>query len=60
MRAFRIRTGTELLQRAVANRKFQVLGPIIAQPFLHLHDGAPNQSKLQNCKVRVSVRIQSS
>ena len=58
--AERIRTGTELLQRAVANRKFQVLGPIIAQPFLHLHDGAPNQSKLQNCKVRVSVRIQSS
>jgi hypothetical protein len=57
--AERIETGTAQLRRAVANRKLKMIGPIVAQPFVHLHEGAPGKSKLANCKVRVSVRIES-
>lgn len=54
----RIRIGTTQLQRHVANRKLKMIGPIIAQPFLHLHEAVPSPSKLADCKVRMSVRIQ--
>jgi len=57
--AERILTGTSQLQRSVANRKLKMIGPIVAQPFVHLHEGAPTKSKLANCKVRISVRIES-
>ncbi|MFT4842910.1 MAG: hypothetical protein ACI8UD_000500 [Planctomycetota bacterium] len=57
--AERIATGTAQLQRTAANRKLTMIGPIVAQPFVHLHEGAPGKSKLANCKVRMSVRIES-
>lgn len=56
--AERIRAGTELLERALTNRKLEAIGPIVAQPFLHLQNGVPNQQKLNKCKVRMSVRVQ--
>ena len=54
----RIRIGKAQLLRHVANRKLKMIGPIIAQPFLHLHEAVPSPSKLADCKVRMSVRIQ--
>lgn len=54
----RIRTGTELLQRVIANRSLKALGPIRAQPFVHLHVAPPNDQKRSRCKVRMSVRIE--
>jgi hypothetical protein len=57
--AERILTGTAQLQRSVANRRLKMIGPIVAQPFVHLHEGAPTKGKLANCKVRMSVRIES-
>lgn len=57
--AERILTGTAQLQRSVANRRLKMIGPIIAQPFVHLHEGVPTKSKLADCKVRMSVRIES-
>jgi len=56
--AARIRTGTALLQRALTNRKLKALGPIVAQPFVHLQNGPPTEKKRNNCKVRMSVRVQ--
>jgi hypothetical protein len=46
------------LGRPATNRSLQTIGPIVAQPFIHLHRGVPDSAKLTNCKVRVSVRIQ--
>lgn len=57
--ADRIRTGTAQLQRAAANRKLKMIAPIVAQPFVHLHEGAPSAAKLADCKVRMSVRIET-
>ena len=54
----RIRAGTDSLRRALVNRKLKAIGPIIAQPFIHLHRGPPDAEKLKDCKVRVSVRVQ--
>ncbi len=54
----RIRKGTSLLNRALVNRKLKALGPIVAQPFIHLHRGTPDAAKLSDCKVRMSVRVQ--
>lgn len=56
--AERIRDGSAQLLRAATNRSLQTIGPIVAQPFIHLHRGVPDSAKLKNCKVRVSVRIQ--
>lgn len=53
----RIRTGSALLQRALINQKLKALGPIIAQPFIHLHRDTPDAAKLNDCKVRMSVRV---
>lgn len=57
--AERILTGTAQLQRTATNRNLKMIGPIVAQPFVHLHKGAPDKSKLADCKVRLSVRIES-
>ena len=54
----RIRTGTAVLERALINRKLKAIGPIIAQPFIHLHRETPSAAKLRACKVRLSVRVQ--
>lgn len=54
----RIETGTALLQRALTNRRLKAIGPIVAQPFVHLQNGPPTDKKLNNCKVRMSVRVQ--
>jgi hypothetical protein len=54
----RIAAGKELLQRALANRKLVAQGPIIAQPFVHLHEAAPDAEKLADPTVRVWVRIE--
>lgn len=54
----RARVGTSLLQRALVNRKLKAVGPIVAQPFVHLHNGPPDTAKLNDCKVRMSVRVQ--
>lgn len=54
----RIETGRRLLERALANRKLTAKGPILAQPFVHLHKGPPDEAKLQSATVRVWVRIE--
>lgn len=57
--AERIAAGTTLLRRTALNRKLKMIGPIVAQPFVHLHEGVPSTEKLADCKVRMSVRIES-
>ena len=54
----RIEAGRKLLERALANRKLTARGPILAQPFVHLHKGPPDEAKLQSATVRVWVRIE--
>lgn len=54
----RIATGISDLQRALANRGLRALGPITAQPYLHLDEGAPSAEKLADARVRVFVRIE--
>jgi hypothetical protein len=54
----RARRGRQLLERALANRGLTAKGPIVAQPFLHLHEAAPDPAQLEGAKVRVWVRIE--
>lgn len=54
----RIRTGRAQLQRALQNRGLTAAGPITAQPFVHLHEGAPSDARLEDTAVRVAVRIE--
>jgi|GEM_PF-5248990 len=54
----RVLAGKRLLARALANRKLTAQGPMIAQPFMHLHEAPPTAAKLAEAKVRVWVRIE--
>ncbi|HEB54202.1 MAG TPA: hypothetical protein ENI87_13195 [bacterium] len=54
----RIAAGREMLERALKNRRWTARGPIMAQPFVQLHEGVPDAAKLAATKVRVSVRIE--
>jgi hypothetical protein len=54
----RIATGRQQLERALANRKLTAKGPILAQPFVHLHEGPPDANRLRSAAVRVWVRIE--
>jgi len=56
--AAKTQSGRLLLERALANRKLTAQGPIVAQPFLHLHEDAPDAARLGAAKVRVWVRIE--
>lgn len=50
--------GATLLQKALDQRGLRAAGPITAQPFLHLEDGAPPEDKLRAPTVRMAVRIE--
>ena len=54
----RISAGKVQLERALANRKLTAAGPIIAQPFVHLHEAPPDADALRDTTVRVWVRIE--
>lgn len=54
----RIAAGRELLERALANRGLTATGPMIAQPFLHLHEATPDDDMLRATPVRVWVPIE--
>lgn len=53
----RIAAGERLLQAAVAAQGLRAVGPITAQPFFHLHEGAPTAAKLAAPVVRVAVAV---
>jgi hypothetical protein len=53
----KMQKGSQTLTRALANRNLTAIGPLVTQPFVHLHSSPPTKEKLSSCKVRVSVRI---
>jgi hypothetical protein len=53
----RVAEGTRLLTAALRERGLTAAGPILAQPSLHLEDGAPPADKLASPKVRVAVAV---
>jgi hypothetical protein len=55
--ATRIATGERLLQDALRERGLRARGPIVSQPYLHLHEGAPSATALAAAKVRVAVPV---
>lgn len=54
----RVATGARLLQDAMATTQAAPRGPIVAQPYFHLHEGPPTAAQLQAPVVRVSVAVQ--
>ena len=56
--AARIATGERLLQAALQERGLRARGPIVAQPWLHLEEGAPDDAAIGKPKVRVAVPVQ--
>ncbi len=56
--AARAAAGAAALRAALAAQGRTAKGPVTAQPFVHLQDGAPDDSKLATAKVRVAVRIE--
>lgn len=54
----RVAAGRRLLERALANRGLVAAGPMIAQPFLHLHEAPPTPAELSAASVRVWVPIE--
>ena len=55
--AQRCAAGAEALQAALATYGRKARGAIVAQPFLHLQDGAPPAEKLAAPVVRISVAL---
>jgi hypothetical protein len=55
--AARAATGAQLLAAASRERKLTPDGPIVHQPFLHLHEGEPAAEHLQAPVVRVTVAL---
>ena len=53
----RISAGKVQLERALANRKLTAAGPIIAQPFVHLHEAPPDADALRDTVRHLRVRI---
>lgn len=50
--------GERLLREALRAQGRAAKGPVTAQAFVHLHEGAPDADKLATAKVRVAVRVQ--
>jgi hypothetical protein len=50
--------GAARLQQELRARGRVAKGPVTAQAFVHLHEGAPDAAKLATAKVRVAVRVQ--
>lgn len=55
--AARIVAGRSALQRALAARDIGDAGPVIAQPYLHLQEGPPDDDRLRVAKVRMTVAL---
>jgi hypothetical protein len=53
----RAATGRRQLEHALAQRRVQAASPIVVQPWIHLHEGAPDEQKLATAEVRVAVRL---
>ena len=53
----RINVGTRQLQEQLLEQGLRATSPILAQPYFHLNEGLPPQSRLTNPVVRVSVHI---
>lgn len=53
----RIGTGAQLLRDALAQKDLAAAGPIVVQPFFHLHEGEPAADKLNSPTVRMSVPV---
>ena len=53
----RVQRGGELLRAALTAQNLEAIGPIQAQPYLHLEERLPAADKLANPVVRMSVRI---
>lgn len=49
--------GKAALEAALSDRGLRATGPITAQPFLHLQEGAPDAAKLEAPVVRVAVPV---
>ena len=54
----RTAAGAAALRAALAAQGRTAKGPVTAQPFVHLQEGAPDDSKLATAKVRVAVRVE--
>lgn len=54
----RTAAGAAALRAALAAQGRTAKGPVTAQPFVHLEEGAPDDSKLATAKVRVAVRVE--
>jgi hypothetical protein len=53
----RLQRGEAQLRAALAEQKLEALGPIRAQPYLHLEEGLPAEEKRNSPVVRMSVRV---
>ncbi len=53
----KVAAGTAALEAALTERGLRAAGPITAQPFLHLQEGAPDAAKLAAPVVRVAVPV---
>jgi hypothetical protein len=53
----RAATGRRQLEDTLAQRRVQAASPIVVQPWIHLHEGAPDEQKLATAEVRVAVRL---
>ncbi|MCR9245214.1 MAG: hypothetical protein NXI31_09295 [bacterium] len=49
--------GAAALEAFLARERLEAIGPIACQPFVHLHEGPPNEQKLATLVVRMSVRV---
>lgn len=49
--------GERLLLRALADQRLEAIGPILAQPYLHLDEQAPTADEVRAPVVRVSVAV---
>ena len=49
--------GEDLLRRDLAEQGMTAAGPIVAQPFFHLHEGPPTDEQLAAPVVRMSVLV---
>ena len=56
--ATRAAVGRAALETALGARRLTARGPMLAQPFLHLHEGEPTAERLMAPVVRVAVPIE--
>ncbi|MBM3974430.1 MAG: hypothetical protein FJ301_10060 [Planctomycetes bacterium] len=56
--AARMATGERMLRAALLAQGRTAAGPVTAQAFAHLEDGAADDSKLATAKVRMAVRVE--